>query len=200
MSKIFCLNKTTGFMEQEVKNTFEALKSGKTILYPTDTIWGLGCDATNEEAVNNIYTIKKREDSKSLIILIADIGQLRDYVAQIPDIAWDIVDFAEKPLTVIYPKGKNVAKNILNEDGSIAVRFTKDDFCRKLIQKLRSPIVSTSANVSGMPSPKSFSEISEEIKTNAGYIVNHRQNEKNNVPPSTIIKLEMNGEIKFIRK
>jgi L-threonylcarbamoyladenylate synthase len=185
--------------QEEINKAVEALKEGKTILYPTDTIWGLGCDASNEEAVKKIYEIKER-DKKAFIILIADIGQLRDYVSQIPDVAWDIVDYAEKPLTVIYPKGRKVAENLLSDDGSIAIRLVRDEFCKKLIQKFRKAIVSTSANLSGMPSPGSFKEIDERIIEKADHVVNFKQNEVLNLKPSTIIRLELNGEIKFIRK
>ncbi len=127
-------------MQKEVEKAVELLKQGKTFLYPTDTVWGLGCDATNEEAVKKIYEIKQRQDNKALIVLIASIDQLWDYVAQIPEIAWDIVEFSEKPVTIIYPKGKRLAPNLLGEDGSIGIRLVKDEFCKKVIQKLRKPL------------------------------------------------------------
>lgn len=187
-------------MDQEIIKAAEALKKGNTILYPTDTIWGLGCDATNSEAVKKIYGIKKREDSKALIVLLDDINKLNLYVVKVPDIAWDIVEFSEKPLTVIYPKGKNVAPELLAENGSIAIRITKDEFCKKLIRRMERPLVSTSANLSGEPFGGNFSDISEEIKKNTDHIVNYRQQEKIKATPSTIIKLELDGEIKFIRK
>ncbi len=151
-------------MEKEIQQTAEQLKAGKTILYPTDTIWGIGCDATNSSAVKKIYEIKKRADNKSLIILLDDINKLNLYVVKVPDIAWQIVEYAEGPLTVIYPKGKNIAPELMGEDGSIAIRITKDVFCKKLIYKLGRPLVSTSANISGEDFKGSFSDVSEEIK------------------------------------
>lgn len=187
-------------MQQEVGEVVALLKEGKTILYPTDTVWGIGCDATNPEAVAKIYDIKKRDDSKALIILIASIEQLWDYVAKIPEMAWDIVEFSEKPLTVVYPQGKNLAPNLLGEDGSIAIRLVKDEFCKQVIQKLRKPLVSTSANVSGAPSAAFFDEVSEEIKNGVDYVVKWRRADKTKKSPSTIIQLGVKGEIKFLRK
>ena len=187
-------------MQEEINQVVSFLEIGKTILYPTDTIWGLGCDPENTQAVKRLYEIKKREDHKAMIVLIAEIGQLYHYVENIPEIAWDIVEFAEKPLTVIYPKGKNTCPELLGPDGSIAVRLTKDAFCTKLIKKFRKGIVSTSANISGDPSPTSFSTINSSIIKSVDYAVNFRKEEILNKPPSTILKLELNGEIKFIRK
>ncbi len=187
-------------MDKEIAQAVEFLKTGKTILYPTDTIWGIGCDATNSSAIKKIYEIKKRQDSKALIILLDDINKLNLYVVKVPDIAWDIVEFSEMPLTVIYPKGKNVAPELLGEDGSIAIRITKNDFCKKLLYKLQKPLVSTSANISNTPFKGSFSDISEDIKKEVDYIVNYRQNEKLNNPPSRIIQLGLDGDFKFIRK
>ncbi|MBX9850524.1 MAG: threonylcarbamoyl-AMP synthase [Cytophagaceae bacterium] len=188
------------FQEEEIDKALLALRAGKVILYPTDTIWGLGCDASNEEAVRKIFEIKQRADSKALIILISRIEQLRDYVQKIPDIAWDIVDYSEKPLTVVYPGGRNVAKNVLAEDGSIAIRLVRDEFCMRLIDKFRKPLVSTSANISGMPSAATFQEIKPEILSQVHHIVNHRQDEKNPSSPSVVMKISMNGEVKFLRK
>jgi L-threonylcarbamoyladenylate synthase len=187
-------------MQSEINKTVEFLQNGKVILYPTDTIWGIGCDATNSEAVKKIFAIKKRPDNKAMVILISEIGQLYDYVEKIPEIAWDIVDFAENPLTVIYPKGKKVAPELLANDGSIAIRLVKDEFCRKLISKFRKAIVSTSANISGFEAPRGFSQIAPEILSAVDYVVNWKQKETSGSKPSTIMKLELNGEIKFIRK
>ncbi|HWZ21393.1 MAG TPA: L-threonylcarbamoyladenylate synthase [Cytophagaceae bacterium] len=187
-------------LEKEIQHTTELLKAGKTILYPTDTIWGIGCDASNSSAIKRIYEIKKREDHKSLIILLDDINKLNLYVVKVPDIAWEIVEYSELPLTVIYPKGKNVAPELMGEDGSIAIRITKDVFCKKLIYKLGKPLVSTSANISGEAFNGNFSDISEEIKKNTDYIVNYRQEEKIKATPSRIIQLGLDGEFKFIRK
>lgn len=187
-------------MQDEINTIVSYLQEGKTILYPTDTIWGLGCDPANDAAVLKLYNIKKREDYKAMIVLIGEIGQLYQYVENIPEIAWDIVEFAEKPLTVIYPKGKNVSKHLIGADGSIAIRLTKDPFCTKIIQKFRKGIVSTSANISGFPSPSNFKEIDAAIVNSVDYAVDHKRTDSSHLPPSTIIKLELNGEIKFIRK
>jgi L-threonylcarbamoyladenylate synthase len=187
-------------MQSEINKTVEFLKNGKVILYPTDTIWGIGCDATNSEAVKKIFSIKKRADNKAMVILISEIGQLYDYVEKIPEIAWDMADFAENPLTIIYPKGKGVAPELLGSDGSIAIRLVKDDFCRKLVSKFRRAIVSTSANISGIESPSNFKQITPEILSAVDYVVNWKQQETSASKPSTIVKLELNGEIKFIRK
>ncbi len=187
-------------MEKEIQHTGELLKAGKIILYPTDTIWGIGCDATNSYAVKRIYEIKKRQDSKSLIILLDDINKLNHYVVKVPDIAWDIVEYSELPLTVIYPKGKNVAPELMGEDGTIAIRVTKNDFCKKVIYKLGKPLVSTSANISNEAFNGNFSDISEEIKKNVDYIVNYRQEENTKATPSRIIQLGLDGDFKFIRK
>ncbi len=187
-------------MNEELEKTAKFLKEGKTILYPTDTIWGLGCDVRCEPAVNRINTIKRRPEDKSFIVLIAEIEQLYDYVQKIPPIAWDIVDFAENPLTVVYPGGKGVAHGITAQDGSIAIRLVRDEFCSKLIKKLGRAIVSTSANVSGDKSPENFSAINPDILKAVDYVVNWKQEDKAAGKASTIMKIEMDGEIKFIRK
>jgi len=187
-------------MSDELERAAKVLKEGGVILYPTDTIWGIGCDVRNEAAVKKITEIKKRPDDKSFIVLIAEVGRLNDYVQKLPDIAWDIVDFAEKPLTVIYPGGRGVASGITAKDGSIAIRLTRDEFCSKLIKKLGRAIVSTSANISGEASPSNFSNISPDILKAVDYVVNWRQEEKTAAKASTIMKIEMDGGVKFIRK
>lgn len=187
-------------MKEEVEKTSALIKEGKTIAFPTDTIWGIGCDATNPEAVAKIFDIKERDESKALVVLIADIGQLWDFVNEIPEIAWDIVEFAERPLTVVYSKAKNLAPKVMAEDGSVAIRLVQDEFCKKLIQRCRKPLIATSANISGKPNPGSFKEIDAAILSKVDYVVNWRLNEKLNNPPSRIIRLEKNGEIKFLRK
>lgn len=186
--------------ETDVKQAVEALKEGKVILYPTDTIWGLGCDPTNEDAIRKIYHIKGREEGKAMIILIERIEQLRDYVVQVPDIAWDIVDFAENPLTVIYPKGKNVSSILLPPEGSIAIRLVRDEFCKAVIRKFGKAIVSTSANKSGEKSPGNFSEIDSAVISSADFVAQWRREEKNTAKPSTIMQVGLKGEVKFIRK
>lgn len=187
-------------MKDEVRKAQQVLKAGGLILYPTDTVWGIGCDATNEEAVQKVYALKKRADNKALITLVESDGMMSQYVEQVPDMAWEIVPYAEKPLTVIYPNARNLAKNLIAENGSIAIRVTKDEFCKRLIYNFARPIVSTSANISGEPTPGNFSEISQEILNGVDYVVNWRQEEKTKAQPSTIIRLELDGEIEFIRK
>jgi L-threonylcarbamoyladenylate synthase len=187
-------------MQQEITKALEILKSGGTILYPTDTIWGIGCDATNEEAVKKVFDIKGRTQSKSLIILIDNEAKLNRYLKDIPALAYDLIDFTEKPLTIVYSDAKNLAKNVINEDGTIGIRIIKDEFCKKLIEKFGKPIVSTSANISGEPSPASFKEINPIILSQVDYIVNLRQHETSKNQASSIIKLSMDGQVKVIRK
>jgi L-threonylcarbamoyladenylate synthase len=187
-------------MHNDIKKAVEVLKRGGVILYPTDTIWGIGCDATNPEAVARIYQIKKREDSKSMLVLMDNPALLERYVNDVPEIAWDLVEISTTPLTVIYPGAKNLATNLIADDGSIGIRFTKEEFTTKLLQRFRRPIVSTSANISGQKSPAFFDEISEEIKTQMDYIVEYRQDDINPAQPSSIMKLWPGGRIDIIRK
>jgi len=186
-------------MQEEVKNALDTLYNGGVILYPTDTIWGLGCDATNTEAVKRIYEIKKREDSKSMLVLINDANRIPSYIEEMPEIAWDLIDVADKPLTIIYPGAKNLAANLIASDKTIGIRVTNDPFCNLLIQRFKRPIVSTSANISGNSSPANFAEISDKIKKQVDYIVAHRQNETQKASPSEIIQLGIGGRIKVIR-
>jgi L-threonylcarbamoyladenylate synthase len=178
----------------------QTLRTGKTLLYPTDTVWGLGCDATNPIAVEQLYSLKQRPDHKAFIILISKIEQLSLYVEKVPDIAWDIVEFAEKPLTVVYPKAKNLAPNLIGEDGSIAIRLVKDEFCQGLVHRFGKAIVSTSANLSGEPSPKTFADISENIRNKVDYILQPPPHLAMTGIASTIMKLGINGEVQFLRK
>ncbi|HOI49915.1 MAG TPA: L-threonylcarbamoyladenylate synthase [Prolixibacteraceae bacterium] len=187
-------------MNEDLKNALDVLKRGGVILYPTDTIWGLGCDATNEAAVQRIYSIKQREDSKSMLVLMENPALLERYVNEVPDIAWDLIEVASTPLTVIYPNAKNLAKNLLAEDGSIGIRFTREEFSAELLRRFRRPLVSTSANISGQPFPATFYDISEEIKESVDYIVRFRQEETTPAQPSSIIKLGAGGQIEIIRK
>lgn len=187
-------------MHDDIKKALKVLKIGGIILYPTDTIWGIGCDATNEKAVDRIYKIKKRDDSKSMLVLMENPALLERYVTEVPEIAWDLVEIATTPLTVIYPNAKNLAKNLVAEDGSIGIRFTKEAFTSQLLQRFRRPLVSTSANISGEKSPAFFDEISEEIKNQVDYIVEYRQNDTTPAQPSSIIKLGVGGQIDIIRK
>jgi L-threonylcarbamoyladenylate synthase len=185
-------------MLEEVKKSVAVLRKGGTILYPTDTIWGIGCDATNQEAVKRIFEIKNRPSSKAMIILVAESSQL-EYYATIPDMAWDLVEYAEAPLTIIYPEAKGICNQLISKDGTIAIRVVKDEFCRQVINTLRKPLVSTSANLSGEPSPVMYYEISEEIKKKVEYIVPLRQDEVSKHKPSRIIKLGLKGELEIIR-
>jgi len=187
-------------MYDDLKKAVEVLKNGGIILYPTDTIWGIGCDATNETAVRKVYEIKKREDSKSMLVLMENINLLERYVEAIPEVAFDLIELSEKPVTIIYDGAKNLAKNLIAADGSIGIRITSEKFSQELIRRFRKPVVSTSANISGEPSPANFSEISEEIKSVVDYIVQYRQDEHTKSVASSIIKLGKNGDVKIIRK
>lgn len=176
------------------------MREGGVILYPTDTIWGIGCDATNEDAVRRVYEIKQRQDSKAILVLVDSSVKVDFYVRDVPEVAWDLIDLADKPLTIIYSGARNLAANLLAEDGSVGIRVTNEDFSKRLCQQFRKAIVSTSANISGQPSPKNFSEISEEVKSAVDYIVGYRQEEISNPKPSSIIKLDKGGVIKIIRE
>jgi L-threonylcarbamoyladenylate synthase len=187
-------------LEQEIKNTVDILRKGGVILYPTDTIWGIGCDATNPEAVAKIYQIKQREDSKSMLVLIDKVGRIPSYLSEMPELAWDLVELSEKPLTIIYPKAKNLAKNLLAPDGSIGIRVVNHEFCNKLIGRFGRPIVSTSANISGKTFPKSFHDIDKQIKDKVDHIVSEEFDHPLSDKPSGIIMLGTNGEIKIIRE
>jgi len=187
-------------LRDEINKALEVLKSGGVILYPTDTIWGLGCDASNPEAVDKILKIKNRPAEKSLIVLLDMDSKLQSYVTEIPDVAYDLIEYAENPLTVIFSGAKNLAPNVINADGSVGIRIVKHDFCTPLIQRFRKPIVSTSANLSGQPSPKFFDDIAPEILAAVDYVVDFEQENRNNKKPSTIIKLGPSGQFEFIRK
>jgi L-threonylcarbamoyladenylate synthase len=186
-------------MEKDLLNSLEVLGRGGTILYPTDTIWGIGCDATSQVAVDNLLKIKNRIDDKGLLILLDDPERLSEYVAEIPDVAWELVAVSEEPLTIVYPEGINLPANVLHNDGSIGIRVTVDVFCRELIRRFGKPIISTSANLSGEPFPSIFTEISEEIKSRVDYIVKWRQDDRTVINPSTILKLGLKGETEIIR-
>jgi len=176
--------------ENDILKCLEVLKSGGTILYPTDTIWGIGCDATNEGAVKKIYALKRRPDEKSMIVLVADEKEVLRHVTQ-PDLeVFDYLEKTRKPTTVIYPGAIGFADSLVNKDGSIAIRICKSEFCRHLIKRFRKPIVSTSANFSGQPPPKNFTEIGEEIQSNVDYVVQYGQDDKTSAEPSSLIKWE----------
>lgn len=185
---------------QQVAKASEVIKGGGVILYPTDTIWGIGCDATNAEAVKRVYEIKHRSDSKALVTLVANLDMLALYVKQVPPIALDLIEVNDVPMTIIYPDAIGLASNVIAEDGSVAIRIPMNEFCRQLSFKTRVPIVSTSANVSGVEAPSSFSKISEEIKSAVDYIVSPSMEEKGSThKASQIIKVGVDGQIKIIR-
>jgi L-threonylcarbamoyladenylate synthase len=187
-------------MLDDINQAFQVLKSGGIILYPTDTIWGIGCDATNAEAVQKIYKLKQREETKSMLVLVEDANRILRYVKEVPDMAWQLIDVSDQPMTIIYPGAINLAQNLITNDGTIGIRVTHDEFCQKIISKLNRPIISTSANISGMPAPAIFDEIAEEIKNGVDYIVTWRQEEQSKAKPSSIIKVGIHGEIEIIRK
>jgi len=186
--------------EEDIRAAIEVLRQGGTILYPTDTIWGIGCDATNAEAVKKVFAIKQREDSKALICLVDSAGRLQRYVRNVPDVAWDIIDLALKPTTVILNGAVNLAPNLLAEDGSVGLRVTQEVFSQQLCYRFQKAIVSTSANISGQPSPQTFADISDEIKNAVDYICVSRQRDTSRHEPSSIIKLTPSGEVTVIRK
>ena len=186
--------------KEDIRAAVEVMNRGGVILYPTDTIWGIGCDATNAEAVERVYEIKKRDDSKALITLVDSEAKIEFYVREVPDVAWDMIEIADKPLTLIYDGARNLASNLLAEDGSIAIRLTKEPFSSMLCRTFRRAIVSTSANVSGEPSPATFSEISPEILSAVDYVCTSRREESAPHQASSIIKIGTGGEVKIIRK
>lgn len=186
-------------ISSEIHNAYEVIKEGGIILYPTDTVWGIGCDATNAEAVKKIYALKQREESKSMIVLMNGEKMMYNVFKDIPETAWQILDLSEKPTTLILDNPRNVAPNIIAEDQTLGIRLVKDPFCYKLMERMKRPLVSTSANISGQPTPKSFKEIAPEIIKGVDYVVNlHR--EKICDKPSTIIKLTSDSQVKIIRK
>jgi L-threonylcarbamoyladenylate synthase len=187
-------------MIEDIKKACQVMREGGVILYPTDTIWGIGCDATNEDAVRRVYEIKQRQDSKAMLVLVDSSVKVDFYVQDVPEVAWDLIDLADKPLTIIYSGARNLAANLLAEDGSVGIRVTNEEFSKRLCQQFRKAVVSTSANISGQPSPRNFSEISEEVKSAVDYIVGYRQEEMSNPKPSSIIKLDKGGVIKIIRE
>ncbi|MCL1938795.1 MAG: L-threonylcarbamoyladenylate synthase [Candidatus Azobacteroides sp.] len=187
-------------MEEEIQNALKAVRKGGVILYPTDTVWGIGCDATNAEAVKRIYAIKQRLDSKSMLVLLDSTALLDYYVDDFPEIALDLIDISDKPLTIIYSNARNVADNLIASDGSLGIRVTKEEFSRRLCQGLKKPLVSTSANISGQAAPGNFSEINPEIIGAVDYVVNYRREEKQKAKPSSIIQLGKGGLIKMIRE
>lgn len=189
----------TKIFEDDLKNALEVLRNGGVILYPTDTIWGLGCDSCNEAAVDRIFKIKQRSDSKSMLVLVDCIARVQAYVGDVPETAWEVAELAENPLTIIYPGAKNVAPNLIAEDGSIGIRITREDFSRELCARFRRPVVSTSANISGTPSPAVFADIPETIISQVDYVVGYRRAETEKKRASSIIKFDKNGTFAILR-
>jgi L-threonylcarbamoyladenylate synthase len=187
-------------MTEDIKKALDILNEGGTILYPTDTIWGIGCDATNENAVKKVYKIKNRTDTKSMLILVENYSMLKDYIEQIPSKATEILASEKKPITIIYPGARNLAENLIASDRSIGIRVVRDEFCLKLIHQFKKAIVSTSANISGKPAPKNFNEIDTEIIKSVDYVVKWRQDDFSQNNPSGIIKIGVNDEVEVIRK
>ena len=186
--------------EDDIRNAVETMRRGGIILYPTDTVWGIGCDATNAEAVAKVYNIKHRDDSKALICLVDSESRLQRYVRDIPNVAWDIFELSVKPTTIVLDNAVNLAPNLIADDGSIAMRITKEPFSKELCYRYQKAIVSTSANISGEPAAQNFCDISEEIINAVDYVCWTRRQEHKPHTPSSIIKLTANGEVTIIRK
>ena len=186
-------------MQEDINKAIEVLRKGGIILYPTDTIWGIGCDATNSEAVEKVYRIKRRAESKAMLVLMSGVAELERYVENVPEIAYDLIDVAVRPLTIIYDKAVGLAPNLVAEDGSIGIRITQEAFSSQLCRRFRKPIVSTSAHISGTSGPLGFRDISPEIIDAVDYVVGYRQDETVEAQPSSVIKLSESGVIKIIR-
>ena len=186
--------------EQDIKNAIEAMRKGGVILYPTDTVWGIGCDATNAEAVKRVYEIKQRDDSKALICLVDSDARLQRYVRNVPDVAWQLIDCVEKPTTLILDGAVNLAPNLIAEDGSIGIRITKEAFSHELCFRFQKAIVSTSANISGEPAAQNYRDIDPRILEKVDYVCWTRRQEHQPHQPSAIIRLRQGGEVEIIRK
>lgn len=187
-------------IQKEVHNAFEVIKEGGIILYPTDTVWGIGCDANNPEAVKKVYQLKQRAESLSMLVLVNGDRLMHRVFNNIPEVAWDILEFATKPTTLILDNPRYVAKEIVSADDSLGVRIVTEPFCFKLIERMKSPLVSTSANISGKPTPLNFKEIDPAIIAGVDYVVNLRQADEKALKPSAIIKLKNNAQVTIIRK
>lgn len=183
----------------DISRAVEVMSRGGVILYPTDTIWGIGCDATNEEAVRRVFEIKQRDDAKALITLVDSEAKVDFYVREVPDVAWDLIELSEKPLTIIFDGARNLAPNLLAADGSAGIRVTREEFSRNLCMRMKRAIVSTSANISGQPSPRNFHDIPEAILQAVDYVCTSRRDETDNPPASSIIKLGKGGEVQILR-
>ncbi|SUB77129.1 tRNA(ANN) t(6)A37 threonylcarbamoyladenosine modification protein [Porphyromonas macacae] len=186
--------------EQSLREAVETMRRGGIILYPTDTVWGIGCDATNKEAVEKIYKLKRRSDSKSMLILTDSEAKLPGLVSELPEIAYDLIDVSVRPLTVIYSGARNIAPNLIAEDGSVGIRISREAWSKELCKRMNVPVVSTSANISGEPTPHFFDQISDAIKKGVDYIADYRRDDRTPANPSEIIKLGPKGEVTIIRK
>lgn len=184
----------------DIMNALKVLRAGGVILYPTDTIWGLGCDATNAQAVRKIFDIKQRDDSKSVIILVNSVSMLERYVVNPPEVALQMAELSQKPLTIVYDRGRSLAEGVASADGSVGVRICNDPFCDELITAFRKPIVSTSANISGTDAPALFDEISQEIINAADYVCLYRQYDRSSSSASSVIRVSGNGAVKILRE
>lgn len=187
-------------LREEVTRALKVVQEGGIILYPTDTIWGIGCDATNTEAIKKIYQLKQRDEAKSMIILLDTNHKLESYIQEVPSIAYDLIEYAENPLTLVMPGAKNVSPALISADGSVGVRVVKHDFCQQLIQRLRKPLVSTSANISGKSSPQNFGQVAQEVIDGVDYVVDLEQHDNERKNPSTIMRLQPDGRFEFIRR
>ena len=186
--------------DKDIKAAVEVMRQGGVILYPTDTVWGIGCDATNPEAVEKVFKIKHREDSKALICLVDSEARLQRYVRNVPNVAWDIIELATKPVTLILDEAVSLANNLVAEDGSVAMRVTREPFSNQLCYRFQKPIVSTSANISGEPAAANFKDIAPELLEAVDYVCTSRRQEKKPHTPSSIIRLKQDGEVEVIRK
>lgn len=193
-------SESTGYDREDLERACKVMREGGVILYPTDTIWGLGCDASNEDAVRHIFRIKQRSDSKSMLVLLDSAAKLNYYVEDIPDVAYDLMELSEKPLTIIYDGARRLAPQLVAEDGSVGIRITKELFSRDLCARMKGAVVSTSANVSGQPSPACFGEVTKEIIDAVDYVVEYRRNDVSKSKPSSIIKLGAGGQVRIIRE
>jgi L-threonylcarbamoyladenylate synthase len=187
-------------LKDDVAKALKVIQEGGIILYPTDTIWGIGCDATNTEAVNKIFKLKQRDEAKSMIILLDTENKLESYISDVNPLAYDLIEYAENPLTLVMPGAKNISPALIAGDGSVGIRISKHPFCQQLIQRLRKPLVSTSANVSESPSPQYFSQIEDAIINGVDYVVDIDQHSMEIKTPSTIMRLAPDGKFEFIRK
>jgi L-threonylcarbamoyladenylate synthase len=187
-------------LKDEVKKAFDIIQHGGIILYPTDTIWGIGCDATNTEAIQKIYTLKQRAQEKSMIILLDTENKLESYIRDVPAMAYDLIEYSENPLTLVMPGARNISPALISADGSVGVRVSKHPFCQQLIQRMRKPLVSTSANISGQPSPQNFMQVAPEILQGVDYVVDIDQHDVSVKKPSTIMRIDPSGLFEFIRK